>query len=261
MSKSFDPFLNSISMKFSLADTSKSTPTSRTRFTNSIPKQPPQASSQSQSDFNPFMNSINSSAFNQNHNSTPPLSFDPFRNSISSSAQYYNSTSFDLSRNSTNSSAFNQRHNSTPPSSFNPLRNSIPALAVSKKRKTHSSSDFNQCLNLTQPSSFDPLRNLISTPMRLPVSTRKRHSSSENPPTCPITKKRKVPENQRASEAVEFAVGLLEEEFNLREIASQEFPPKISSSDIRSSIGRYEDEMLAASERSICCCCGSCVLN
>ena len=116
MSESFDPFFNLISTGFSLADTSKSTPTSRTRFTDSIPKHPPQTSSQSQPDFNPFMNSINSSTFNQNHNSTPPSSFNPFRNSIPSSAQY---------RNSTNSSAFDQRHNSTPPSSFNPLQNSI----------------------------------------------------------------------------------------------------------------------------------------
>ena len=52
-------------------------------------------------------------------------------------------------------------------------------------------------------------------------------------------------------------MGLLEDEFNQREIASQEFPPEISSSHIRSSIGRYEDEMLAESERLICCSCGS----
>ena len=61
----------------------------------------------------------------------------------------------------------------------------------------------------------------------------------------------------RASEAVRFALGLLEDEFNQREAASKEFPPEISSSHIRSSIGRYEDEMLAASERLICCSCGS----
>ena len=191
MSESFNPFFNSISTEFSLADTSKSAPTSRTRFTNSTSKQPLQASSQSQPDFNLFMNSINSSAFNQNYNSTPPLSFDPFRNSISSSAQYYNSTSFDLSRNSTNSSAFNQCYNSTLPSSFNPLQNStaasrqfevanslpsssfdplwnsIPAPrqpAVSKKRKILSSSDFDQYPNPTPHSSFGPLQCSRATP-------------------------------------------------------------------------------------------------
>src|SRR2546421_303309 len=167
MSESFNPFFNSISTEFSLADTSKSAPTSRTRFTNSTSKQPLQASSQSQPDFNLFMNSINSSAFNQNHNSTLPLSFDPFRNSISSSAQYYNLTSFDLSRNLTNSSAFNQCYNSILPSSFNPLWNSIPAPrqpAVSKKRKILSSSDFDQYPNPTPHSSFGPLQCSRATP-------------------------------------------------------------------------------------------------
>ena len=60
----------------------------------------------------------------------------------------------------------------------------------------------------------------------------------------------------RASEAVRFAVGLLEDKFNQHEAASQEFPLEISSSHIRSSISRYEDEMLAASQRSVCCSCG-----
>ena len=60
-----------------------------------------------------------------------------------------------------------------------------------------------------------------------------------------------------ASEAVTFAVSLLEDEFNQREAASKKFSPEISSSHLRSCIGRYEDEMLAASERLICCCCGS----
>jgi hypothetical protein len=55
---------------------------------------------------------------------------------------------------------------------------------------------------------------------------------------------------------VKLAVGLLEDEFDLREVASREFPPEISSSHIRSSISLYEDEMLAASQRSICCSCG-----
>jgi len=58
------------------------------------------------------------------------------------------------------------------------------------------------------------------------------------------------------SEAVKLAVGFLEDEFKQRETSSQEFPPEIFSSHIRSSISRYEDEMSAASERVICCCCG-----
>lgn len=52
-------------------------------------------------------------------------------------------------------------------------------------------------------------------------------------------------------------MGFLEDEFKQRETASQAFPPEISSSHIRSSISRYEDEISAASERAICCSCGS----
>ncbi len=49
---------------------------------------------------------------------------------------------------------------------------------------------------------------------------------------------------------------LLEDEYSLQKSASREFPPEISPSHIRSSIGKYEDEMSAARDRSICCCCG-----
>jgi hypothetical protein len=72
----------------------------------------------------------------------------------------------------------------------------------------------------------------------------------------PIAKKRRIAEDTRASEAVKLAVGFLEDEFKQRETASQEFPPEISPSHIRSSISLYDDEMSAASQRSICCSCG-----
>jgi len=55
---------------------------------------------------------------------------------------------------------------------------------------------------------------------------------------------------------VKLAVGLLEDEFNIREVASRQFPPEISPSHIRSSIGKFEDEMSAAAQKSICCSCG-----
>ncbi|PVH90251.1 hypothetical protein DM02DRAFT_665324, partial [Periconia macrospinosa] len=63
-------------------------------------------------------------------------------------------------------------------------------------------------------------------------------------------------EDMRALDCVKLAVGLLEDEFNLREVASRQFPPEISPSHVRSSISKYEDEMSAASQRSICCSCG-----
>ena len=52
-------------------------------------------------------------------------------------------------------------------------------------------------------------------------------------------------------------MGLLENEFKRRETASQQFPPEISPSNIRFAISKYEDEMSAASERAVCCSCGS----
>ena len=59
-----------------------------------------------------------------------------------------------------------------------------------------------------------------------------------------------------ALEAVKLATRLLEDEFKMREAASEAFPPEISYSHIRTSIGKYEDEMSAAPKRSVCCCCG-----
>ena len=62
-----------------------------------------------------------------------------------------------------------------------------------------------------------------------------------------------------AAEALDRAIQLLEDEFEHREAASQEFPPDISASHIRVSIGKYEDEMSAASKTSVCCSCGQLV--
>jgi hypothetical protein len=63
-------------------------------------------------------------------------------------------------------------------------------------------------------------------------------------------------EPDRAHEALKIAVGLLADEFELQEAASDAFPPEITSSHIRTSVSKYEDEMSAASERSVCYSCG-----
>jgi hypothetical protein len=55
---------------------------------------------------------------------------------------------------------------------------------------------------------------------------------------------------------VRHSVFLLENEFKLREAASQAFPPEISSSHIRTSVRKYQDELSAAPKKSVCCCCG-----
>jgi hypothetical protein len=79
-------------------------------------------------------------------------------------------------------------------------------------------------------------------------------------PKQPLTelpaKRRRTGEYATALDAVKLAVGLVEDEFGLRATASEGFPPDITSSHIRTSVSRYEDEISAASERSVCCCCG-----
>jgi hypothetical protein len=81
-------------------------------------------------------------------------------------------------------------------------------------------------------------------------------SNPSSPSMLRNVKKQKTCEGTATSEGVKLAVNLLEDEFRLREIASQEFPPDIPSTHIRSSVSKYENEMSAASQRSICCSCG-----
>ena len=87
---------------------------------------------------------------------------------------------------------------------------------------------------------FEPLLNSLET----------------HPLTEPLAKRRRTGEHATALDAVKFAVGLVEDEFGLRAAASEDFPPDITSSHIRASVRRYEDEISSASERSVCCCCG-----
>ena len=141
--------------------------------------------------------------------------------------------------------------------------------AVAPKRNLTIAPRPNLTVAPEQNSAFAPRRDLNTAPRQNPTVTpehpvpqngnsRKRPmpSSSANPPIRPRAKRQRVVEDTRALEAVRLAVALLEEEFKRREKASQEFPPEISSSHIRTAVSRYEDEMLAATERSICSCCG-----
>jgi hypothetical protein len=104
-------------------------------------------------------------------------SFDPFFNSLanaSPASRFINS----ILRQPSQASSQSQP-------GFDPFRNSMIRLFA-----------FNQNRNSTPPSNFDPLRNSISAPRQL--------ASAFKPPTRPITKRRKIAENQRASEAAVF---------------------------------------------------------
>ena len=97
---------------------------------------------------------------------------------------------------------------------------------------------------LTNPSPIVPLPTLINPDIHSDQRRRLNDSSLGD---------------NYATESVDRAVRLLQDEFEHREAASQEFPPEISSSHIRVSISKYEDEMSAASKTSVCCSCGQLV--
>jgi hypothetical protein len=87
---------------------------------------------------------------------------------------------------------------------------------------------------------FDPLLNSLQI-----------QPSTELP-----AKRRRTGEHATALDAVKFAVGLVEDEFELRAAASEAFLPDITSSHIRTSVSRYKDEISSVSERSVYYCCG-----
>lgn len=77
--------------------------------------------------------------------------------------------------------------------------------------------------------------------------------------SCSITHRRI--EDANTIEAVEIAVTLLGDEFNLRQTASESIPLEITLSYIRTSISKYNQKMLAAAKTSVCCSCGRFVLK
>ena len=154
--------------------------------------------------------------------SNPQRDFNPFRNSMNpASYQSQNST-------------FPPQAPLNPQHYFNPFRNSMNLASY-------------QSQSSTCPPGFNPFRNSILA--------KRRDIVEGQTPIRPKAKRQRIAEIPSVSEALESAVGLLEEEFWLRKTASQAFPPDISSSHIRSAISRYEDAMTAASDRSICCSC------
>jgi hypothetical protein len=72
-------------------------------------------------------------------------------------------------------------------------------------------------------------------------------------------KKRRTIEDDRIQEAVEIALSLLKDEFEINQAASERFPPEITSSNISTSVSKYEDEMLDVSKRYVCCSCSKLV--
>jgi hypothetical protein len=70
------------------------------------------------------------------------------------------------------------------------------------------------------------------------------------------TENAKTTENERAYHIICQAINFLHHEYQSRVHASNMFPPEISSSDIRASVASYQNELCAATQKSICCSCG-----
>ena len=62
-----------------------------------------------------------------------------------------------------------------------------------------------------------------------------------------------------AQDNLNRALCFLRDELEARAVASDAFPPEISSSHVRASVASYEEEITAASMKSSCCSCGKLV--
>jgi len=128
-----------------------------------------------------------------------------------------------------------------------PIAESSTSSVPSSENRPEASTSL-QTANQSLPPRIQKRKNTEEVPASSSLSVNQR--------LRPIAEKQKDSENTRTLEAVELALGFLKDEFEQHKIASQEFPPKISPFHIRSSISLYEDEMSAASQKSICCSCG-----
>jgi hypothetical protein len=61
---------------------------------------------------------------------------------------------------------------------------------------------------------------------------------------------------ERSPGALNETLKFLRDEHDQRAAASEAFPPEISSSHIRASVARYEEDISAAARRVVCCSCG-----
>ena len=226
--ESFNPFSNSISTTFPSKAFSKHAKVSNL-FRNSILRQPPQNTpSKLPPTFNPFQNSIQVSQ-------TPPT----FNSSLISTIS------------TTEIISTLQQHSSSTLPTIQPFSTPTPPTLVSMSAST---------LPSLRSSPISPRSTKRQNPFPMPPRSAKRQKlfSIPNPPLLHLQEfeNPKTTEDTEATKAITFALGLLEVEFKLREKASQEFPPDITSSHIRTAISKYENEMSSALNKSICSCCG-----
>jgi len=88
------------------------------------------------------------------------------------------------------------------------------------------------------------------------ILPRKRSAADVSNSSVHQTKKQRISQVDRVQEAVKIALSVLTDEFEQWKVTSDTFPPRITSSEIRTSVSEYESQILEASKRSICSCCG-----
>ncbi|OKO94694.1 ATP-dependent DNA helicase pfh1 [Penicillium subrubescens] len=143
---------------------------------------------------------------------------------------------------------------STMPPSRPLLRRLAPVLQA--PLTSRESSDISNAVLQPAPRRLDPSteRSLVSQPPQaagvkrcIPASLRA------------TIKKQRTLDPRTFQDTLNQALGFLRDEVDARSAASNAFPPEVSSSHVRTSIARYEEEISAAANRDVCCSCGKLV--
>ena len=92
-----------------------------------------------------------------------------------------------------------------------------------------------------------------------PLSQKRVHDPCSRPLSQNIKRQRIIPNPDSAQEAFVRALSFIRDEYESRVAASDQFPPIMSSSIVRSSVARFEDIMTAAAKRGLCASCGTIV--
>ncbi|OKO97720.1 ATP-dependent DNA helicase PIF1 [Penicillium subrubescens] len=106
----------------------------------------------------------------------------------------------------------------------------------------------------------DPLRVPTLPQPPLSQSSQLAVQKRRNPAVLrPVVKKQRALDSQRLQDNLDRAFALLRDELEARAVASDAFPPEISTLHIRESVARYEDVISEAAKRCVCSSCGKLV--
>lgn len=143
-----------------------------------------------------------------------------------------------------------QPQSTLPPSVAIPNANLRPAPAPSDVRTEPRTQ---RVLLPAGPLPVPTLQQSLPTQPSL-LDIRKRRDSAL---LRPAVKKQRTLGPRKFQDNLNRALSFLHDELETRAIASDAFPPEISSSHIRASVARYEDVISEAAKRCVCSSCGN----